>query len=146
MRCWINVFGDFNLNYEKINDDNYSHNFLFQDFEDVLSTSNFVQIVNFVTWSRMVGIERKTSVLDHIYVKDPTIITNLKCIEPFFGEHLLVEFCANVSKSKNVPIKSRDWPNYSKDLFNVKLSSVDWKINIDDEQQYWNVFGKFKAN
>ena len=56
---------------------------------------------NFATWSRMLGIERKTSVLDHIYVKDPTVILKLKFIEPFFGDHVLIEFCINVNSIKN---------------------------------------------
>ena len=54
----------------------------------------------------------------------------------FFGDHVWVEFVVNTIKSKNVPIKCRDWRNNSKDLLNVKLASVDWNIIIDDVYQY----------
>ena len=57
--------GDFNLDYNKVYDDNYSYKNLFDDFEDRLSMFNLVQMVNFVTWSRMVGSTVKLSILDH---------------------------------------------------------------------------------
>ena len=58
--------GDFNLDYNKVYDDNYSYKNLFDDFEDRLSMFNLVQMVNFVTWSRMVGPTVRSSILDHL--------------------------------------------------------------------------------
>ena len=129
-----------NLDNAKVYDDNYCNKNLFSDFNDVLSEFNLIQLVNFETWSRLVGSVRRSSILDHIYVKDPTIVNNLKCTNPYFGDHVLVEFVVNSSKIKNVPIVFRDWCNYSKELLNDKLSSVDWNINIDDVQEFWNRF------
>ena len=94
------LLGDFNLDYEKIYNNNYCHKTLFKDFEEELLRFNFIQVVNFVTWSRMIGTERKTSALDHIYVKDPTVISKLKFTEPFFGDHVLIEFCINTNSIK----------------------------------------------
>ena len=37
-------------------------------------------------------------------------------------------------------VKCRNWRGYSKEILTNKLTSVDWKIEIDDVQQYWNVF------
>ena len=62
------LIGDFNLDYGKIYDDNYNNKNLFQDFEDILSSFNLIQLVKFETWSRMVGTERRSSILDHIYI------------------------------------------------------------------------------
>ena len=45
-------------------------------------------MVNFVTWSRMIGPNLRTTVLDHVYVKDPVTIRNLGFIRPYFGDHL----------------------------------------------------------
>ena len=39
---------------------------MFDDFDDLLSMFNLVQVVNFVTWSRMVGLTLRLSILDHI--------------------------------------------------------------------------------
>ena len=110
MQCCL-VIGDFNLDYAKAYDDNYRNKNLFTDFDEMLSEFNLVQLVNFVTWSRMDGSERRISILDHIYVKDLTLVSNLKYTDPYFGDHVLVEFIVNASKSKNVPNKCRDWRN-----------------------------------
>ena len=39
------LIGDFNMDYAKIYDDNYSHRKLFDDFEEALSESNLIQMV-----------------------------------------------------------------------------------------------------
>ena len=83
------VVGDFNLDFAKRHDDNYARKNLFDDFESKLGDCNLVQIVNFPTWSRLVGINLKSSTLDHIYLKDPTIITELSYVRPIFGDHLM---------------------------------------------------------
>ena len=59
---------------------------------------------------------------------------------------MLVKFCVDVIKCKNMPIKCRDCHNYTKELLKVKLARVDWNINIDDVQQYWNVFQNVLIN
>ena len=134
------VLGDFNLDYEKVYDDNYAHKLLFEDFEITLSMCNLVQIVNFVTWSRLVGVTLKSSTLDHIYIKDPTLLKNISSIKPIFGDHLLIMFTVNGLKRKSGPVKMRDWRRYSKDLLNLELSKLDWNIGVDDVQQFWNIF------
>ena len=64
----------------------------------------------------MVGTTLRSSILDHIYVKNPTIVNNLKSIDPFFGDHMLVEFDVMFSKNKNETITCRDWRKYSSDV------------------------------
>ena len=71
-RCIL--IGDFNLDFSKAFDVNYGYKCLFEDFDDALSNFELVQLVNFVTWSRMVGTSLRSSILDHIYIKDPTIV------------------------------------------------------------------------
>ena len=39
---------------------------LFNDFDESLSCFELVQLVNFVTWSRIVGTSLRLSILDHI--------------------------------------------------------------------------------
>ena len=134
------LLGDFNLDYGRIYDDNYAHKNLFADFDEILSDYNLIQMVNFVTWSRMIGPNLRSSVLDHVYVKDPVTIRNLGFIRPHFGDHLLVEFCVKGSKNKPKVELRRDWRRYSGDLLNTKLNGVDWEIDIDEVQEYWNVF------
>ena len=74
------LIGDFNLNYEKVHDDNYAYKNMFVDFEEALGEFNMIQLVKFPTWSRIVGDSFRESILDHIYCKDPTRISNLCCV------------------------------------------------------------------
>ena len=134
------IIGDFNLDYAKAFDTNYSNKYLFADFDEVLSELELIQLVKFETWSRMVGSVRRSSILDHIYVKDPMLVSNVNCVNPFFGDHVLVEFLVNVKKCKTNANICRDWRKYSKELLNVKLAEVDWNIQIDDVQEFWNAF------
>ena len=39
-------------------------------------------MIEFDTWSRIVGNELKVSILDHVYIKDPTLLKDLKSILP----------------------------------------------------------------
>ena len=114
------------------------HNF--KDFEEALSESNLFQIVKFSTWSRMVGNVMRTSILDFIYVTDPTVVSGLKFTHPYFGDHVMIEFCVNAINVRNEPIKMRDWHNFSKELLNERLLNADWNFEIDDVQQFWNMF------
>ena len=54
-----------------------------------LNYQHQVRIVNFVTWSRMVGLEIRLSILDYTYVKDPTKISELESFKPYFRDHSL---------------------------------------------------------
>ena len=49
------VVEDFNLDFAKRHDNNYARKNFFDDFENKLGNYNLVQIVNFPTWSRIVG-------------------------------------------------------------------------------------------
>ena len=88
----------------------------------------------------MVGHNLRSSILDHVYFDDPTVITNLRSTRPFFGDHLMVEFCVNGPKTEKKAQMKCDWRNYSGDLLNANLITMDWEILFDDVQAYWNCF------
>ena len=120
--------------------DNYSHKSLFHDFDDILGELNLVQMVGFSTWSRIINNELKESTLDHIYCKSPMCISNISNIVPYFGDHRLIIFCICASKILIEPNLHRDWRKYSKDSLCCLLSDVEWSIDIDDVQGFWNDF------
>ena len=86
----------------------------------------------------MVGTSQRSSILDHIYIKDPTIINNLGSVNPSFGDHVLVEFNVVYRKSKSETVTCRDWRKYSKDVSMERLRDIDWNSNIDNVQEFWN--------
>ena len=69
---------------------NYSSRSLFEDFEETWSDLNLIQLVECTTWSRIVNNCFKESLLDHIYVTDPTISKSITTVKPCFGDHLLI--------------------------------------------------------
>ena len=84
------LLGDFNLDFHKKHCINYANRNLFDNFDDLLSDLNLIQMVNCTTWLRIVNNCFKESLLGHIYVNDPTIGNSISTVKPCFGDHLLV--------------------------------------------------------
>ena len=134
------IVGDLNLDYNKRFDVQYSHKHYFKILEELIDEKNLIQIVNFDTWSRNINNIQKSSLLDHIYLSNPTKVNNLKSQIPPFGDHVLITFNIH-SKIKNIPeIYKRNWQKYSKPLLIEKLTSTNLNIDTDDVQTYWNCF------
>ena len=89
-------------------------NFYFSSSEfDKLSDLDLIQLVECNTWSRIVNNILRESLLDHIYVNDPTICNDVTTLKPCFGDHMLVMVELNLSKLPASRVFSRDWRKYS---------------------------------
>ena len=73
---------------------------------------NLAQVVNFVTWYILVGVTIRSSTLDHIYIKDPTLLKNVSSLKPLFGDHSMIMLNVSGVKTKPKPIRMRDWRRY----------------------------------
>ena len=51
---------------------------------------NLIQLVDFPTWSRIVNNVLRESILDHICVKDPTMVGRVHSTKPCFDDHMLI--------------------------------------------------------
>ena len=111
------ILGDFNLDQNKIYNPNYSHKLYFEALNTAFEPHNLIQIVDFDTWSRIINNETKSSLIDHVYVKDPTSFKNLSAITPPFGDHKLISFTTTIEKIPLTEIFKRNWKNYSKKHF-----------------------------
>ena len=108
------LLGDFNIDDAKRFEVNYSNRNLFCDFEEKLSDHGLFQHINFVTWSRLISGDLKSSILDHVYTNNPTSVTEINSITPTFGDHLLVYFDYAINDDPIEPTIKRDWRLYSK--------------------------------
>ena len=72
------------------NNVNYRYDNMFNDFDDIFDNLNLIQMVEFKTWSRVVNNVLRESIIDHIYVTDPTMFIDLQSTKPCFGDHLLI--------------------------------------------------------
>ena len=86
---------------------------MFEDLETESEPLELVQLVKFVTWSRLVGVVLRESIINHVYVKDPTIISDMKSLTLVFGDHKLIIFCIDVIKPKIEVTYKRNWRHYS---------------------------------
>ena len=134
------ILGDFNIDDGKRLNIDYAYRNYFCDLDEVFSEFGLVQLINFVTWSRLVGSTLKSSILDHVYVSDVTTAANVGCIRPCFGDHMMVTLETNCTKPGPKESIRRDWRFYSKEILCNKLSAVDWDMDVVGVQEYWNVF------
>ena len=132
------ILGDFNLDYRKRFDINYSHKNYYLALNE--SLQDFMQIITFPTWSRTVNNVNRESIIDHVYIQDPTSIFNLAECTPTFGDHKLIKFSISTGKNESKITFKRNWKNYNKEILISELSKVDWNIINDDVQSYWNSF------
>ena len=99
-----------------------------------------VQVVDFITWTRTVNGDLKTSILDHIYSANPLSILNLTHTWPFYTDHALITFEIDERKKENDVTIRRDWRNYTKEKLNQMLDIKDWNFKSDNVQAYWDEF------
>ena len=143
---FVVIMGDFNLDEKRKNEDNYRNHRMFELLNDTFDELELIQLVKFPTWSRFINNSLKTSILDHVYVKDPTNVSNISNFRPAIGDHLCVMFNLSIIKPKpNIQLR-RDWRYYSKGLLENELEKIDWNFTIDSVQEYWNVFENLIIN
>ena len=117
------VVGDFNLNYGMVHRPDYTSKLTLEKLENFVSTENLTQIVNFDTWSRVINGNRKSSLLDHIYVTNPATVVDIYHETPPFGDHLLViaKLKFKACKKDNTCTPKRNWKNYNSSCLQLHL-------------------------
>ena len=113
---------------------------LFEVFDSRLDDLNLIQLVNFDTWSRMVGLVVRSSIRDHIYVNRVGLIHNLKHLTPVFGDHVLILADVCMARPVSKTIIRRDWRRYSKEKLIEQLRAEDWSNDANNVQEIWNDF------
>ena len=84
------IIGDFNFDCKSRFDVHHRFADLFRELDGNLSDCDLVQIIGSDTWFRVVNHPTKSSVLDHLCIRDLTMITDLRSATPTFDDHLLI--------------------------------------------------------
>ncbi len=134
------VLGDINLDWAKKGQKSYQFQKYFDYMDEKFCNKNFMQVVDFPTWSRNINGVLKESTLDHIYTQDPTSLIDLYSVAPCFGDHLLLIFGLSTKKIKKTAIRRRSWINYSREALCKLIQQEDWTIEDDTVQGTWNLF------
>ena len=80
----------------------------------------------------------RSSLFDHIYVKNVELIQNFSHVKPCFGDHELIMAYCNIVRPEPKMTQRRDWRHYSKETLNEKLCLVDWSNNACTVQEAWD--------
>ena len=136
----IIIAGDFNLDEENRYSTSYRYKNLFNIQNAIFDNHHLIQIVEFHTWQRVINNVIRKSILDHVYVKDPTHVLNLYSIEPLVGDHKLIIFEILHKHEPAKVILKRNWQQYSPISLLNELASTDFDIIADDVQSMWNRF------
>jgi hypothetical protein len=84
------LLSDFNSDWSHRWVPNYSFKNYFKAMDYTLTDTNLIQLVKIPTWSRTINGIVKTSILDPVYLNNPTIVNNLSSMTPTFGDHQMV--------------------------------------------------------
>jgi hypothetical protein len=113
----ITIFlGDFNLGGSKRGELNYMFKNYFLDMDPILENCKLNQLINFPTCSRYVNNIPNESTLDHTYTTDPTFISKINNVSPYFGHHQMITFNYSCSKPIETHSIRRNWKNCSKTI------------------------------
>ena len=134
------LLGDFNLDWNKKGAHDYAFKNYFNDMSEKLNNYDMIQLVKFPTWSRIVNGALRESILDHVYSSNPLDVINLHRIDPICGDHCMVVFMLNSTKSPPTYSFRRNWKNYDKSKLCENLNLVDWTCNANSVQGCWNDF------
>ena len=81
------------------------------------------------------------SILDHIYVKDPTLGGGgVQSIKPCFGGHFLISLTLLLGRKVIDHSIRRDWRKYSQEVLLSELALVDWNSDLKNVQNVWDDF------
>ena len=133
------LLGDFNLNEAMKFNNDYSHKSYYDELNTIFDRLGLIQMVEFETWRRSVNGIMRTSILDHVYTNDVTVIENLKPVDTIIGDHSLITMSLLNEKMPKPDISfRRDWSKYSKVKLVYELSMINMMWQINDVQGLWN--------
>ena len=103
------MIGDFNLDDLQKFAINYPYHNLSKILYDTIDPQQLIQLINLPTWERLIGSTLKTSILDHVYVKDFEMMNNITSTRPIFGDHLLITFDISFDSQKPIQEIKHSW-------------------------------------
>ncbi len=134
------ILGDFNLDDNKKYMNSYSHKLYFEELNEKIENKGFIQMVEFETWTRLVNGTWRSSILDHIYTQDATIVKDICPLEVITGDHKVIVFILEGIINKPTTTYRRDWRLYTKEGLLNELRKQNWDEEITTVQQMWNKF------
>ena len=124
----------------------HSNKHTLEKLETFATSENSVKILTFDTWSRVLNGIKKSSLLDHIYVKNLATVLGVSFNTPPCGDHVLVIARLNSTtfkQERNSTLK-RNWKNYKESGLNSDLLTLVTSMMSNNNvpalnvQKFWN--------
>jgi len=128
----IIIVGDFNLDYSRRNDPNYSNFSALQAWLTYMDEINLAQRIHNITWERVVNNKTISSILDHSYTSNDEYQSTV--IDLLIGDYKGILICdKQTTTSQNRTNKSyrRIWSKYSPEALKNLIDS-DYLTSLDD--------------
>ena len=96
----------------------------------IIDWHQLIQILTFPTWHRLINNVYKSSIFNHIYLRDPNLVVNLNSIEPLIRDYFLyISF--NLPESPD-PLNShlKEIGRMIQKIYYCKNSHIQFSIQI----------------
>jgi exonuclease III len=131
------IVGDFNLDYRKRNDVSYHLRHLYEEWITFEQEHQLLQMVDFATWQRTNGNQIISSILDHVYTNNISLIESVEEAGYVVGDHCpVITTLTRRSRSLTSTKTVRDWKKYSPELLLTELGKQSWEIELESVQDF----------
>ncbi len=131
------IVGDFNLDYRKRNDVSYHLRHLYEEWITFEQEHRLLQMVDFATWQRPDGNQIISSILDHVYTNNISLIESVEEAGCVVGDHCpVITTLTRRSQSLTVTKTVRDWKKYSPELLLTELGKHSFEIELESVQDF----------
>ena len=125
----VMIVGDFNLDYDKLQVQNYTARVLYDHWLETVYAFDLEQLVYEPTWSRVYQGLLKTSILDHVYVNNICSIEEIKVEKQPISDHaaIIVLTTGTKAKKRGMSFQYTCWKNYSAEKLRDELAKFSFE-------------------
>ena len=133
----VMIVGDFNLDYDKLQVQNYTARVLYDHWLETVYAFDLEQLVYEPTWSRVYQGLLKTSILDHVYVNNICSIEEIKVEKQPISDHaaIIVLTTGAKAKKRGMSFQYTCWKNYSAEKLRDELAKFSFEDLIAKDCQ-----------
>ena len=121
--CYL--IGDFNLDYCKWDNPDFTHQQMIEDTKNTLEAGGFFQQIEEVTRSWPGQVD---SLIDHIWTNEPMRILEVSNVVRSVADHNVISARIRIkgSDSKRLDVRKRSYKNFDPILYRMKLENENW--------------------
>ena len=126
------IMGDFNLDFNKINVQNYVHRRLYDELIEITIAFDLTQLIKDITWSRVYQGEMRSSVLDHAYTNVKESIAEIVIEKQPISDHsaIILSTVGKTKIKKKIVYSYECWRNYTKEKLLEEIRTYDlWSLS-----------------